>query len=125
MFEVGQTEQTQQAFEAGWKIGKYLSDYGFNMDFAPVADVWTNPENTVIGNRSFGSDPKLVSDMSIALAKGLESNGVCPTFKHFPGHGDTAEDSHTQTAYVNKTLAELEECELLPFRNAILCKVYI
>ena len=119
MFEVGQTEQTQQAFEAGWKIGKYLSDYGFNMDFAPVADVWTNPENTVIGNRSFGSDPKLVSDMSIALAKGLESNGVCPTFKHFPGHGDTAEDSHTQTAYVNKTLAELEECELLPFRNAI------
>ena len=92
---------------------------GFNLDFAPVADVWSNPENTVVKRRSFGSDAAIVSNLALALSDGLTSQGVCSTFKHFPGHGATAGDTHEGYAYTSKTLEELRACELVPFQAAV------
>lgn len=109
----------EKAYETGAYIGAYLKDLGFNLDFAPVADVWSNPENTVVKRRSFGSDPELVSELALAVSDGLNSQGVYSTFKHFPGHGATAGDTHEGYAYTEKTLEELRECELVPFQAAI------
>ena len=102
----------------GSTIGGYLHMYGFNMDFAPVADVNTNPDNPIIGTRAFSSDPAAAAECAVAMAKGLAGEGILPTFKHFPGHGDTAEDSHTGLAYSCRTVDELAACELLPFEAA-------
>lgn len=102
----------------GSTIGGYLRMYGFNMDFAPVADVNTNPDNPIIGTRAFSSDPAVAAECAVAMAKGLAEEGILPTFKHFPGHGDTAEDSHTGLAYSCRTVDELAACELLPFEAA-------
>lgn len=99
----------------GQDIGGYLKQYGFNMDFAPVADVNTNPDNPVIGDRAFSSDAKTAAQMVAEAAQGLREHGILPTLKHFPGHGDTKEDSHTALAVTHKTLAELQDCEFLPF----------
>lgn len=106
------------ALEMGQAIGAYLKSYGFNLDFAPVADVNTNPHNPVIGNRAFSADPEIAGQMAAAMAQGLRENGIIPTFKHFPGHGDTKEDSHAGLAVSHKTLEELKACELLPFLQA-------
>ena len=99
----------------GQTIGAYLKEYGFNMDFAPDADVNTNPDNPIIGTRAFSSDAATAAEMAAAAADGLRTGGILPTLKHFPGHGDTAEDSHTALAVTYKTLDELQACELLPF----------
>ena len=99
----------------GQDIGGYLKQYGFNMDFAPVADVNTNPDNPIIGDRAFSSDAKTAAQMVAEAAQGLREHGILPTLKHFPGHGDTKEDSHTALAVTHKTLAELQDCEFLPF----------
>lgn len=107
------------AYETGVQIGAYLSALGFNLDFAPVADVWSNPENTVVKRRSFGSDAAIVSNLALALSDGLTSQGVYSTFKHFPGHGATAGDTHEGYAYTSKTLEELRACELVPFQAAV------
>lgn len=119
MSEIGATGDVNQAREAGDTIGAYLQDYGFNLDFAPDADVLTNPENKVVKKRSFGSDPGLVTRMTEAYLDGLESHGVCGVPKHFPGHGATAEDSHEGFAYVDKTWEQLEEADLVPFRACV------
>ena len=102
----------------GHTIGSYLKAYGFNVDFAPVADVNTNPYNPVIGKRAFSSDPVIAAQMTLAFARGLREEGVAATFKHFPGHGDTAEDSHAGLAVSYKTREALESCEWLPFSEA-------
>ena len=102
----------------GQTIGGYLRTYGFNMDFAPDADVNTNPDNPIIGTRAFSSDAADAADCAAAMARGLAGEGILPTFKHFPGHGDTAEDSHTGLAYSYRTVEELAACELLPFEVA-------
>ena len=99
----------------GQDIGGYLKQYGFNMDFAPVADVNTNPDNPVVGDRAFSSDAETAAQMVAEAAQGLREHGILPTLKHFPGHGDTKEDSHTALAVTHKTLAELQNCEFLPF----------
>ncbi len=104
--------------EMGRTIGAYLKQYGFNMDFAPVADVNTNPDNPVIGTRSFSPDPVAAATMAGAMASGLRENGIIPVFKHFPGHGDTSEDSHTGLAVTNKTREEMQACEWIPFQRA-------
>lgn len=104
--------------EMGSTIGAYLEAYGFNVDFAPVADVNTNPANPVIGDRAFSSDAAMAAEMAAAMARGLAAEGILPTFKHFPGHGDTAEDSHTGGAVTYRTLEEMRDCELLPFQPA-------
>ena len=118
MEKIGETKDTRKALEAGKTIGAYLKELGFNVDFAPDADVLTNPANQVVKRRSFGSDPKLVSDMALAVEQGLGESGVYGVFKHFPGHGATEGDTHEGYAYTSKSLDELWDCELLPFRRA-------
>lgn len=113
-----EVEDTDSAYQIGCTIGGYLSELGFNMDFAPVADVLSNPSNQVIGNRSFGSAPETVGEMACACAKGLREQGIVPVIKHYPGHGATEADSHEGYAYTDKTLDELLDCELIPFRMA-------
>lgn len=112
---VGSSGDTQAALDMGSTIGAYLREFGFNMDFAPVADVNTNPDNPVIGTRAFSSDAETAAAMASAMAEGLKQQNIIPTFKHFPGHGDTAEDSHTGIAISYKTQAQMEECEWLPY----------
>jgi beta-N-acetylhexosaminidase len=115
---VGANGDPHDALEMGDTIGAYLKKYGFNLDFAPVADVFTNPKNTVIGNRAFSSDPVIAAQMVAAMAQGLRDQGIIATFKHFPGHGDTAEDSHSGIAVNHKTIEQLLQCEWLPFMEA-------
>ena len=107
-----------EAYGAGRFIGAYLSDLGFNVDFAPVCDVLTNPENQVIGNRSFGSDSDTVKKYARKFSDGLHEYDVLSTYKHFPGHGATAGDTHKGFAYTDKSLDELLEAELIPFADA-------
>ena len=116
MESVGDTEDISQAYRVGNTIGSEISQLGFNLDFAPVADVNSNPNNTVIGSRAFGTDPEKVAEMVAACVKGFRDSGMVCTLKHFPGHGDTEEDSHYGEA---KTLDELRTCELRPFQAGI------
>ena len=99
----------------GAEVGRECRELGIRINFAPVLDVNSNPDNPVIGNRSFGEDPQLVSEKSIAYSKGLESNQVMAVGKHFPGHGDTSEDSHKTLPVVNYSQKHLESVELVPF----------
>lgn len=115
---MGNIASKEEAYEAGNTIGKYLDELGFNFDFAPDADVITNEKNTVIGDRSFGSDASIVSSYANAYSDGLHNNDVLSTFKHFPGHGATEGDTHEGFAYTNKTYEELLKEELVPFANA-------
>ena len=101
------------------EIGAYLAGYGINLDFAPVADVNTNPDNPVIGTRAFSSDPQEAADCVNAAVEGFSRAGVLCCLKHFPGHGDTAGDSHDGTVYTEKTMEELRACEFLPFEAGI------
>lgn len=119
MSEIGARGDVDEAYETGRTIGTYLKDMGFNVDFAPVADVLSNPDNQVVKKRAFGSDPALVTSMAAAVAKGMEEQGICPVYKHFPGHGGTSADTHEGYAYVDKTLEELEEQDLVPFQKVI------
>lgn len=112
---VGSTGDPAQAEAMGSDIGGYLKEYGFSVDFAPVADVNTNPNNTVIGRRAFSSDPETAAMMAEAMARGLAGQGIIPVYKHFPGHGDTAEDSHVGLAVSYRTLEEMMGCEWLPY----------
>lgn len=100
-------------------IGKELKSLGFNLNFAPVVDVNSNPSNPVIGNRSFSDDPELVSKYSNSYVQALNDNNVIACIKHFPGHGDTSTDSHTGLPLVNKTLDEIRNFELVPFKSEI------
>ena len=112
---VGASGNPADAENMGRTIGGYLADYGFTVDFAPVADVYTNPANTVIGSRAFSADANTAAAMAGACARGLASQGVLPVYKHFPGHGDTAEDSHNGLAVTYKTHDELAACEWIPY----------
>lgn len=118
MNDIGKTSK-EDAYEAGNIVGKELKIFGINMDFAPVIDINTNSINNVIGNRSFGSNANLVSEMGISFAKGLRENNIIPVYKHFPGHGDTTIDPHEELPIIEKTKEELYEKELIPFKNAI------
>lgn len=108
----------KDAYKAGKTIGIYLRKLGFNLNFAPDADVLTNPKNTVIGNRSFGKDAKQVLRYASAYSDGLHESGIRSTFKHFPGHGATEADTHNDFAYTDKTYKELLQAELIPFAGA-------
>ena len=119
MRSIGDSGDTAKAYEVGNTIGAYLNQYGFNLDFAPDADVLTNPDNQVIGTRSFGTDPYVVSEMTQSVVNGLEDNQVYACLKHFPGHGATSGDTHAGYAYTDKTLDELMQSELVPFSNGI------
>lgn len=115
MAAIGETGKPENAQEAGWTIGSYIKEYGFNMDLAPVADVNTNSANRVIGNRSFGSSPFMVSDMVRAFTKGLHAADVLSCMKHFPGHGGTSADTHSGYVELTKSWDDLLTAELVPF----------
>ena len=101
------------------EIGGYLDSYGIDLDFAPDADVNTNPDNPVIGTRAFSSDPQTAAELVAAAVEGFADTGVLCCVKHYPGHGDTAEDSHKSLAVTHKTWQELAACELLPFQAGV------
>lgn len=117
--EIGMINDEAYSYDIGTIIGKELSAFGLNFNYAPVLDVNSNPTNNVIGNRSFGNNAKLVSKLGEKMMKGIQSEKVISVVKHFPGHGETAVDSHFKLPTVNKSLGELKELELIPFKSAI------
>ncbi len=106
-------------YSAADYIGSYLKEYGFDVDFAPVADVNSNPNNPIIGVRAFSSDPDSVATMVCSYLDGLSANGIIGCIKHFPGHGDTQTDTHLGYAETQKTWAEMLTCEMVPFKAGI------
>ena len=109
--------------EAGFSLGEALHRLGFDVDFAPVLDVDSNPQNPIIGDRAFSSDPEEAGVKALAFARGLLRAGILPCGKHFPGHGDTSLDSHVALPVVDAPLSLLEARELVPFRMAIECEI--
>ncbi|WP_307815290.1 glycoside hydrolase family 3 protein [Planobispora rosea] len=118
-FALGVVDDTELTEEIGRGLGRDLARAGVNLNFAPSADVNSNPDNPVIGLRSFGADPELVARHTVAWIKGLQSAHVAACAKHFPGHGDTSVDSHHGLPLIAATAEELHEVALRPFRAAI------
>ena len=116
---MGDVSSEDEAYNVGLTIGNDLKALGFNLDFAPVADVNSNPSNPVIGTRAFSDDPQETADLVAACVSGFRDSGILCTLKHFPGHGDTDTDSHYGEAKTMKTQSELESCELIPFAAGI------
>lgn len=119
MAEVGATGDPEAAYRAGSTIGGYLRELGFNLDFAPDADVLVELSNETIGDRSFGSDPELCGSMVHRYVDGLHENGVASCIKHFPGLGDTESDTHTAAAWSSRTLEEYRNTEFVAFGGGI------
>ena len=119
MSEVGAGGNTQDAYDVGVILGQYLNEYGIDVDFAPVADVWWNSENTVVEKRSFGSDASLVADMVSREVEAMQAQGVAATLKHFPGHGGTSDDSHAGFVAVWESMEEMQANDLIPFQAGI------
>ncbi len=105
--------------EVGYRMGLDMKRSGIHLNLAPCADVNTNPNNPVIGYRSFGNDPEKVAQLALAAYSGMKKAGIGACLKHFPGHGDTATDSHLGLPILNKSKAELKAEELLPFQYGI------
>jgi beta-N-acetylhexosaminidase len=116
MRSVGATGDASLAHEVGALLGRELRAVGIDQDYAPVVDVDTNPANPVVGDRSFSRDPAEVARLGAALARGLQSAGVAACAKHFPGHGDTSQDSHKDLPRLPHGLDRLRAVELVPFR---------
>lgn len=116
---VGQSQSTTLAYAAAAAIAKELRAVGVNMNMAPVLDVNSNPDNPIIGDRAFGATPTQVCEFGLATMAGLQDHRVVACGKHFPGHGDTTEDSHKELPEVAASLERLHEVELRPFRHAI------
>ena len=119
MEAIGQTGDPANAYECGNTIGTYLKHYGFDIDFAPVADVNTNPENIIIGKRAFSDDPQVAAPMVTNYLQGLKDARVTGCIKHFPGHGDTKTDTHFGYASSQKTWEEMLSCEMVTFKAGI------
>ena len=119
MAAIGATGDPKNAYECGNTIGTYLKRYGFDIDFAPVADVNTNPENVVIGPRAFSDDPAVAAPMVTNYLQGLKDAGITGCIKHFPGHGDTKADTHFGYASTQKTWEEMLSCEMVTFKAGI------
>jgi beta-N-acetylhexosaminidase len=115
MREVGKSRDVGLARRVGRLLAYEVRALGFDQDYAPVLDVDTNPKNPVIGDRALHHDAQEVARMGVALAQGLEDGGVASCGKHFPGHGDTAKDSHTDLPTLPHDLARLRQVELVPF----------
>jgi len=120
---IGRTGRIETAYEVGCAMAAELRSVGIDLSFAPVLDVDSNPANPVIGDRSFSADPQQVSAMGLAQMRGLLDGGVLACGKHFPGHGDTAQDSHHELPFVRRSRTEIENLELLPFRDAIAARI--
>jgi beta-N-acetylhexosaminidase len=118
MRRLGELDDEALATAAGRLLGEECRAVGFDLDFAPVVDVDSNPANPVIGDRSFGRSPELVGRLGAALIRGLQATGVAACAKHFPGHGDTLQDSHQTLPRLPHDLARLSRIELPPFAAA-------
>lgn len=114
---LGATHTPELAYEVGKVTGETLSFFGINMNYAPVCDINSEPLNPVIGVRSPGDDPELVGRFASAAARGLREQRIIPSSKHYPGHGETAVDSHYGLPVIPKTRDQLERCELVPFHR--------
>ncbi len=117
--DIAATGDASLARDEGYTIGSYLKKYGFSLNFAPVADVNTNPDNPVIGVRAYGDDPDIAAEMVSAAVDGYHQAGIGCTLKHFPGHGDTSTDTHTEGAVAEKSWEEMLSCEMVAFRAGI------
>ena len=115
--------EIEDAAAAGRTIGEELTELGINVDFAPIADVNTNPDNPVIGTRAFSSDPQIAAEQVGRFIRAMEETGVSACAKHFPGHGDTAMDSHKGETYVEHDMERLRTVEFVPFGEAIAAHV--
>ena len=116
---IGKQNNEKLSYDIGALLGTALKTFGFNLDFAPVLDVNSNPSNPVIGDRSFGENPFIVSNLGIQTMKGIQSQSIIPVVKHFPGHGDTSVDSHKELPVIHKSKEDLQDLELIPFRDAV------
>src|SRR5690606_17647436 len=116
---LGAIKDNKLVEKAGAQIGKHLRFMGVHMNFAPVVDINTNPKNPIIGNRSFGEDRENVVEKSIAFMKGMHSMGILSSAKHFPGHGDSATDSHKTLPTIGFSRQRLDSVELYPFQKII------
>ncbi|WP_127503109.1 glycoside hydrolase family 3 protein [Actinoplanes solisilvae] len=116
---LGAIDDPRLTEEVARDLGRDLANAGITLDYAPDADVNSNAANPVIGVRSFGAEPQLVARHSAAFVRGLQASGVAACTKHFPGHGDTSVDSHHDVPLIDRDRAQLDECELAPFRAAI------
>lgn len=119
MEEVGSMNDSEYAYNMGATIGKEVKELGFNLDFAPVADVRTNENNKEIGSRSFGDSAKLVSKMVKEVVNGLQDQNVSATLKHFPGHGSAGEDTHEGSVNIDNDLNRLRQVDFVPFKAGI------
>jgi beta-N-acetylhexosaminidase len=120
---LGDLGSAKIAFDFGQVLAKELKSVGININYAPVVDVNSNPDSPVIKDRAFSNDPELCGKMGSAVSRGIQKGGVMAVAKHFPGHGDTKEDSHYALARVDKSIEELEKLELIPFRRVIRSRV--
>lgn len=118
-YKIASVGSTDYANLAGKNLGNQIKAFGLSTGFSPVLDIWSNPDNTVIGTRAYGTTADEVCTYGIAALRGVMSTGAIAVAKHFPGHGDTDVDSHYGLPVVAKTKAELEQMELLPFKEAI------
>ncbi|WP_155987867.1 beta-N-acetylhexosaminidase [Gorillibacterium massiliense] len=116
---IGQVDKPAFSYEVGRMLARQVASLGLNLDFAPVMDVDSNPDNPVIGDRSFGRSASIVSSLGVQTMKGLQAEGVVTALKHFPGHGDTSVDSHLGLPIVNHNLERLRSLELIPFSKAV------
>jgi beta-N-acetylhexosaminidase len=116
---IGATRDTTFAYQMGRATAREGRALGIHMAFAPVLDVNNNPRNPVISLRSFGENPQLVARLGAAFVRGIQENGMLATGKHFPGHGDTEQNSHLELARVTASAARLDSVELVPFRAAV------
>ena len=114
---IGNINDKKLTYDIGKTIGYSLKSFGFNMDFAPVLDINSNPNNKVIGDRAFSSNKNIVANLGVSEINGFKSSNIISVAKHFTGHGDI--DSHYKLPIINKTLDELKEIEFVPFKNAI------
>lgn len=116
---IGDLDDADLSYQVGTLLGEQMKELGFNLDFAPVMDVNSNPDNPVIGDRSFGDNPDIVSKLGIQTMKGIQDQNIISVMKHFPGHGDTGTDSHLELPEVDKSYEDIKDLELIPFQNAI------
>lgn len=119
MSEIGKSGDEEKAFQVGHTIGKEIKELGFNLDFAPIADLETNPNSPEIGKRSFSSDPEIAAKMVAKVVEGLQGQNVSATLKHFPGHGSAENDTHKGYADINQSIKQLREVEFIPFQAGI------
>ncbi len=117
--EIGSSYEAGFSYDTGKLLAAQLHAFGMQVNFAPSVDVNSNPNNPVIGNRAFGSDPDVVSEHGVQMMKGMQDENIITSVKHFPGHGDTNEDSHETLPIIEKTQEELAEIELIPFEETI------